>query len=948
MLNRLYTIIIFLCLIAVGYAQQDERRERPLKPKETTIPQEGERHERKNLPINPSYKPKTVPIIEEESLQKEGTRNIKPLNRVEVEINTSSNISETDLNGPERTGKSLWAREQTEFNKTDSAKFLQKTNNPNIVMVAPANDNCANAINLGTISTTTTVAGTNVGATYDVGYPSCFDGCCVVNAATNVWYKFTIPAGGGNYSFVVAGGTIAHPDVAVWQFSPTACSIGSTIENGCKYYTTATTTTLNINCMAAGTYYIYVDDDYYSCGACTGTQGTFNLTVTQTSAGSVNDNCSSAIDLGSVSTTTTTVGSNVCASADLWAPACWRNTYQNVWYKFTVPSSGTYTVNVKGAATMGPEVGIITMPTACSLTGATELVCGGYYDGTGTASSITVNPGCLGAGVYYIAVDYDAYDGGIPGTFSITVTRVSASAAPTNDLCANASIITLAQNATVLSYTGTATGFNTCAGSDGTLPSGFGSNAHNVWYKFQAPVAGGYYADVRSNSGTMTYPMISVSTGTCGASPTGYGGDASVTGQPTGYYSNNYSYGGICSATANQWVYIQVDNSSSSGTQGTFSVNVATLKNDALTQPLIIDACGTNFSSSTIGATNCGNCSSDATNTSGDNLYNNLDCNTSSSDQNSSGGSCSGTPCGYVYDGGTSGFYGDVPYSVENDSWYEFCVTQASTVTLTFQPTAGTCYGPTTSLQMSIFKGFTNALTYVAGAIHNGVAAGSVGTYTYTLATSDCSFIEVDGFAGTNCDYTLQANILPSCVLPVKMLYFNAMLTDKLSVKLNWATETEENANYFLIEKSADGLNYTKLPEVKAKGNSTSLLNYSTYDYSPIKGHNVYRLICFDKNGERSFFGYTTVTNNGGLSFFNLYPNPAQNSITLSLNNFSTPTVSYELYDAQGRLIKIESIDLVDGSIDYQLNLSELNKGIFFIKLSNGETIYKKTFIKSE
>ncbi|HXU27050.1 MAG TPA: T9SS type A sorting domain-containing protein, partial [Bacteroidia bacterium] len=135
---------------------------------------------------------------------------------------------------------------------------------------------------------------------------------------------------------------------------------------------------------------------------------------------------------------------------------------------------------------------------------------------------------------------------------------------------------------------------------------------------------------------------------------------------------------------------------------------------------------------------------------------------------------------------------------------------------------------------------------------------------------------------------------------------------------------------------------------VRAKGNSNSQLSYLFYDNSPARGLNYYKLSGVDRNGKETFLGYTTVSNRSSLPLFDLYPNPAQNNITLSLKNFSTPTVSYELYNAQGVLVRAETIDLVNGNMNHNIDLSQLDNGFYYVKVNNGDELLKRTFIKSE
>lgn len=43
---------------------------------------------------------------------------------------------------------------------------------------------------------------------------------------------------------------------------------------------------------------------------------------------------------------------------------------------------------------------------------------------------------------------------------------------------------------------------------------------------------------------------------------------------------------------------------------------------------------------------------------------------------------------------------------------------------------------------------------------------------------------------------------------------------------LKWKTSREVNTNYFIVEKSTDGINYTQIATVKASGNSVFPHNY--------------------------------------------------------------------------------------------------------------------------
>jgi hypothetical protein len=55
--------------------------------------------------------------------------------------------------------------------------------------------------------------------------------------------------------------------------------------------------------------------------------------------------------------------------------------------------------------------------------------------------------------------------------------------------------------------------------------------------------------------------------------------------------------------------------------------------------------------------------------------------------------------------------------------------------------------------------------------------------------------------------------------LPVELLFFNGKVFNE-TVKLNWATASEENFEYFSIERSADGIDFKEIAQVAGSGDT--------------------------------------------------------------------------------------------------------------------------------
>ncbi|MGZ4054986.1 MAG: hypothetical protein ACXVPM_08805, partial [Bacteroidia bacterium] len=147
--------------------------------------------------------------------------------------------------------------------------------------------------------------------------------------------------------------------------------------------------------------------------------------------------------------------------------------------------------------------------------------------------------------------------------------------------------------------------------------------------------------------------------------------------------------------------------------------------------------------------------------------------------------------------------------------------------------------------------------------------------------------------------WTLVDNTTP---LPIELLDEEAACSDK-NVVIKWTTATEKNNDFFTIERSIDGINFTDIGTVPGAGNSTSILNYSYTDYNSFNGISYYRLKQTDYNGANKTFNMITAQNcNSSSTDVNAYNNQNGN-IAIIINSESGSTYTASLYDALGKKI---------------------------------------------
>jgi len=107
---------------------------------------------------------------------------------------------------------------------------------------------------------------------------------------------------------------------------------------------------------------------------------------------------------------------------------------------------------------------------------------------------------------------------------------------------------------------------------------------------------------------------------------------------------------------------------------------------------------------------------------------------------------------------------------------------------------------------------------------------------------------------------TIDISPFTGAFLPVELLYFNGINQGKVNV-IQWATATELNNHFFIVERSTDGENWEELATVFGAGTTQKKQNYSLEDRSFENEINYYRLTQVDFDGQMEVFPLTSVHN---------------------------------------------------------------------------------------
>ena len=166
---------------------------------------------------------------------------------------------------------------------------------------------------------------------------------------------------------------------------------------------------------------------------------------------------------------------------------------------------------------------------------------------------------------------------------------------------------------------------------------------------------------------------------------------------------------------------------------------------------------------------------------------------------------------------------------------------------------------------------------------------------------------------------------------PVKLLYFRADPT-VTSVRLKWATASEVNFDYFLIEKSTDGIVFSEFTTVAGKGALRGQVEYEIEDSHPSAGISYYRLTEFDLDGSRLRLR-TVGIEFSGAKLTSLFPNPvgASENLNVKLNFSPESATRITVTDLRGVLIN-ETLTTHEHS-QFPVNLKA---GVYLVTVANG------------
>ncbi len=278
-----------------------------------------------------------------------------------------------------------------------------------------------------------------------------------------------------------------------------------------------------------------------------------------------------------------------------------------------------------------------------------------------------------------------------------------------------------------------------------------------------------------------------------------------------------------------------------------------------------------------------------------------------------------------------------------NNSFYSFTTAPVNSNVLSFQDIiSSTCGGGGNVAWFfyRLYDQYCNLVSYGdLGNLQNNVACNQPYILEYMWEQLSCSYTQHYPF-----QYVPNGTIGCGTPLPVEFLSFEAAAKNNTAT-LSFATATELNNDFFLVERSADHIMFEPVAKIKAKGYSTQVTTYTTKDILPGNGPYYYRIKQVDINGDFSYSKVITVTTSSEQVTLCIN-NPVKTNAKLLINTNCASTAKVEYINCQGAVCASSTHQLEKGINTITDNADRLMPGVYTVVVTTANAVSRQKMIK--
>ncbi|MFK7968903.1 MAG: T9SS type A sorting domain-containing protein [Bacteroidia bacterium] len=200
-----------------------------------------------------------------------------------------------------------------------------------------------------------------------------------------------------------------------------------------------------------------------------------------------------------------------------------------------------------------------------------------------------------------------------------------------------------------------------------------------------------------------------------------------------------------------------------------------------------------------------------------------------------------------------------------------------------------------------------------------------LGEGVYLIGPQEDKLVSISDAEGAAVNFTVTGQPVVAG-LPVELIEFKAEQIGDKRAEIRWTSQLETQTDYYVVEKSLDGLAFEALAEEDATGPGS----YKTVDESPFLPFTYYRLRWRDTDGETGITETLLVQFSETANRMKVFPNPSNGKMSLQVERSLQEFTSLSLYNAAGK--QVWETTNMPNSYTIELDFADFPKGIYWLR----------------
>jgi len=219
------------------------------------------------------------------------------------------------------------------------------------------------------------------------------------------------------------------------------------------------------------------------------------------------------------------------------------------------------------------------------------------------------------------------------------------------------------------------------------------------------------------------------------------------------------------------------------------------------------------------------------------------------------------------------------------------------------------------------------------------VAGYTGGTITFSYRVAD------NGYTPTTSNVaTVTINYASLSMLPIKILTFDATKQSS-SVEISWKVSDNEAGDFFVIEKSVDGKNFSAVTTVETNGMKGTSEYYATDNASAVTAY--YRIKTVNRDHSVSYSKVVIVKGEGENAEVKLMNNPATANLNIYYKATSQENATIKVYSISGAQVYRAILNSSAGVNNISVPVQQMQNGSYVLVIESIQGKQAMQFVKN-